>query len=85
MSEKERQAVCRAVVELLRAERVRRKWSMRRLAAGAGLTQAMISLLENNLRNPSLDTLLRITSALQLNLGQVILKATARADQGKRE
>ena len=85
MSERERQAVCRALVELLRAERLRRKWSMRRLAAGAGLTQAMISLLENNLRNPTLDTLLRITSVLELDLGRLILKATASAAQEKRK
>ena len=85
MSESERQAVCSAVVQLLRAERLRQKWSMRRLAAGAGLSQAMISLVENDLRNPTLDTLLRMTGALQLDLGRLILKASAKAGRGKRD
>ena len=85
MSEQKREAVCRAVVQLLRTERLRQKWSMRRLAEGAGLSQAMISMVENDLRNPTLDTLLRITDALKLDLGRLIQQATTKAGRGKRD
>ena len=85
MSDPERQLICAAVVRRLRAERQRQQLSMRRLAEQAGLSQAMISLVENDLRNPTLDTLLRITGALQLNLGRLLLKATAKGGKSKRD
>jgi transcriptional regulator with XRE-family HTH domain len=52
---------------------------MTALAKRAGLSRAMISFVERDLRTPSLETLLRMTYALELDLGEVIHKAAAAA------
>ena len=49
------------------------------LASKAGLSQAMISFVERELRNPTLDTLLRITGVLKVDLGRIIQEAAAEA------
>ena len=66
------------VVKLLVAERKRRGISGNSLAEKSGLSQSLISTLETNPWNPTLDTLLRIAEALQIDLGKVISKARAR-------
>ena len=48
---------------------------MERLAEGAGLSTSMISLVERDLRNPTLDTLLRVAEVLNVDLGGIIQKA----------
>lgn len=53
---------------------------MERLAEKAGLSTSMISLLERDLRNPTLDTLLRIAEVLQLDLGDVIKNSIAKVE-----
>ena len=78
------EAICLAVVHALRAERLRRGLSMDRLAAKAGLSKGMISLVERDLRNPTLDTVLRISRALEVDLGRVIRAATDQVAQSKR-
>lgn len=45
------------------------------LANKAGLTQPMISYMERELRTPNLDTLLRLTAALEVPLENVIRRA----------
>lgn len=45
------------------------------LAQRSGLSQGMVSLVEHGLRNPSLDTLLRMTEALDIDLGDVLKNA----------
>ena len=70
-----REAIAAHVVRLLRDERERRQMSMTVLAQRAGLSQSMISFVERDIRNPTLDTLLRIAEALELNLGEVIKRA----------
>lgn len=49
--------------------------SMNMLAEKSGLSLAMISFVERELRKPTLDTLLRIAEALDLRLGTLILHA----------
>lgn len=49
---------------------------MERLAEGAGLSTSMISLVERDLRNPTLDTLLRIAEVLKVDLWRVLQKST---------
>ncbi|MFN3407407.1 MAG: helix-turn-helix domain-containing protein [Limisphaerales bacterium] len=71
-----REKICSRVVKLLRSERERQGISMNELAQKAGLSQAMISLMERDLRNPTLDTLLRISRALNVELGMLITSAT---------
>ena len=78
------EVVC-IVVRLIRNEREKQKISMNVLSKRAGLSQAMISLVERDLRNPTLDTLLRIANALELDLGKVISKATKLAGSKKKK
>ena len=63
------------VARILREERKKRGLSMTVLARRAGLSQAMISFIERELRNPSLETLLRIAHVLEIDLGKVIQRA----------
>lgn len=49
--------------------------SMTRLAEKSGLSQGMISLVEHEERNPSLDTLVRICEALGIRLSTVLARA----------
>ena len=74
-----RDIVAGQVVSILRQERESRALSMTRLAERAGLSQGMISLIEHEQRNPSLDTLLRICAALEVELSSVLLKAESHA------
>lgn len=55
--------------------------SMTRLAEKAGLSQGMISLVEHEERNPSLDTVMRICVALQIELSTVLARAERDAKQ----
>lgn len=57
---------------------------MERLAEQAGLSTSMISLFERDLRNPTLDTLLRIAEVLQINLGDLIKNSIVEADSKSR-
>jgi transcriptional regulator with XRE-family HTH domain len=59
-------AGCSQVANILRGERERRGVSMTRLAEMSGLSQGMISLVEHEHRNPSLETMLRICQALKI-------------------
>jgi transcriptional regulator with XRE-family HTH domain len=59
----------------LRDERESQNLSLNSLAAKAGISRQMVSYIEQEERNPSLDTLLRITDALQINLDDVIKRA----------
>ncbi len=45
------------------------------LAQRAGLSQSMISLVERDLRNPTLETLLRMCEVLELELSDVLVSA----------
>jgi transcriptional regulator with XRE-family HTH domain len=71
-------AICSEVAKLLRAQREKRRLSMTALAAKAGLSQQMVSYVERGIRNPTLETLLRITEALDVPLGKMITRAEAK-------
>jgi transcriptional regulator with XRE-family HTH domain len=64
------------VARILKAERKKRQLSMTTMAAKAGLSQQMVSYVERGMRNPTLETLLRITDALDINLAKVIARAS---------
>ena len=74
-----REAICSEVARLLKDLRIKRKLSMTELAARAGLSRAMISFVEHELRNPTLETLLRIAAVLEVDLAKVLEKASAGA------
>jgi len=75
--------ICISVAHALRDERKRQGLSMERLAERAGLSTSMISLFERDLRNPTLDTLLRIAEVLKVDLGGVIQVAAFAAKKSK--
>lgn len=66
------------VAQSLRDERIRQRVSMDQLAAKSGLSQPMISYVERGLRNPTLDTLLRIAAALDVDLSKLLQQALKR-------
>jgi transcriptional regulator with XRE-family HTH domain len=49
---------------------------MNEVARRAGLSQQMVSYVERDMRNPTLETLLRIASALEIDLADVLRQAT---------
>lgn len=77
-----RELICTQVAHILREERQRKGISMTRLAEMAGLSQGMISLIEHEERNPSLDTLVRICCALEIDLSAVLAGAEKLAKKG---
>ena len=68
--------VVAAVARLLKAERMRRQISMTQIAQQSGLSQQMISYVERGMRNPTLDTLLRISAVLRVDLWKIIKAAS---------
>lgn len=73
------EAISAAVAGQLKRERVLRKLSMNAVAERGGLSQQMVSYVERGKRNPTLDTLLRITAAMKVELADVIAAATKNA------
>ena len=53
------------------------------LAERAGLSQQMVSYVERGMRNPGLDTLLRLTDALDIDLAELIKQAQATVSKKK--
>lgn len=70
-----RDQVSAEIVRLLVAERKRQGISGNLLAEKTGLSQSLISTLETCPWNPTLDTLLRIGDALQVDVGRTISQA----------
>lgn len=67
--------VCEEVAALLREERERQGLSMSAVAERAGLSQQMVSYVERGMRIPTLETLLRLSHALETDLDDVIRRA----------
>lgn len=66
-------------------ERKRRRISGNALAEKAGLSQSLISTLETNPWNPTLDTLLRIGEVLGVDVGEIITQAKKAVSKKKNE
>ena len=79
-----RNSVCSHVARILREKREERGMSMRELAHQGGLSQAMISYVEHELRNPTLDTLLRMSHVLKVDLAHVLRQAQKAAASVKK-
>ena len=82
-SNKSQQAVCSRVVRLLRQEREKRGLSMNLVAERAGLSQQMVSYVEREMRNPTLETVLRIAAAIEIDLAKVLQTAQKSASKPK--
>jgi transcriptional regulator with XRE-family HTH domain len=74
---KKQATICANVARLLKEEREKRGLSMTTVATASGLSQQMVSYVERGVRNPTLDTLLRITEALDVDLASLIARASA--------
>jgi transcriptional regulator with XRE-family HTH domain len=72
---KSQQAVCSQVAHILRREREKRRLSMNRVAERAGLSQQMVSYVERGMRNPTLETLLRMAAAIGIDVVKVLRRA----------
>jgi transcriptional regulator with XRE-family HTH domain len=70
-----RKAVCSRVARILKSERVKQGLSMTAVSEQAGLSQQSISYIEREMRIPNLDTLLRISAVLKLDLELIIARA----------
>ena len=66
---------CLEVIRFLREERERRSLSKYALSDLSGVSQPMIGYIERDLRNPTLEILLKIANALEVDLGAVIQRA----------
>ena len=69
------EAVRKEVIRLLREERERKKLSKYVVAQRSGVSQSMLSLVERELRNPSLELVLRIADGIGADLAAIIKKA----------
>jgi transcriptional regulator with XRE-family HTH domain len=72
-------AISSHVAAVLKEEREKRDLSLKVLARKAGVSRQTISYVEQEVQSPSLDTLLRITSALGVDLAKIIARAQKRA------
>jgi transcriptional regulator with XRE-family HTH domain len=82
--EQARHTICSSVAALLQEERRRKGLSMTALAQAAGLSQQSVSYIERGLRIPNLDTLIRITDALDIDLSPIIERAVKSARLAKK-
>jgi transcriptional regulator with XRE-family HTH domain len=78
-----REAIAANVIRLLREEREKRGLSMNVVAQRSGLSQSIVSLIERDLRNPTLDTLLRIADAIEIDLGEILIRARKELSKSK--
>lgn len=74
-----REKVSSQVARILKEERERCGLSLNVMAQKSGLSRQTLSYVEQEVQNPTLDTLLRITSALEVDLEKIIAKARRRA------
>lgn len=69
------QRVTQVLAKRLRAAREAKQLSMLAVATDAGLSQQMVSYVERGIRTPSIDTLLRIASVLDLPVPDLLSDA----------
>lgn len=69
------QSVCAEVVRRLQVERERQGLAMLTVAQRAGLSQQMVSYVERGLRRPTLETVLAIAQALEVDLADILRQA----------
>lgn len=79
-----REAIAANVIRLLREEREKRGLSMNAVAQRSGLSQSIVSLIERDLRSPTLDTLLRIAEAIEVDLGDILSRARREIFQSRK-
>ena len=68
-------AECEKIIQLLKEERERRGLSKYAVAQQSGLSQQAIGYMEKGHRIPSLETVLRIAKAMNVDLAVIIKRA----------
>ncbi len=58
---------------------------MNRVAERAGLSQQMVSFVEREMRNPTLETLLRIAAAMGIDFAKLLRQAMKTAGKARIE
>jgi len=76
----QREKLHSSILRTFRDERIRKGLSMNVLSQRAGLNQSAISLIERGLRSPNLETLIRLSEALGVDLWQIIKDASSDAE-----
>lgn len=76
-------ALCVAVLRLLREERERLGITKYALAQKSGVSPQMISYVDRGLRNPTLETVLLMSEAMQVDLAEIITKARKGLNKSK--
>ncbi len=71
----EREAIITQLVELIQKARLRQKTSLNEVATRAGLSHTMVMRVEKRERLPTIDTLLHITDALDVELAPLLNRA----------
>jgi transcriptional regulator with XRE-family HTH domain len=71
----QREAIIARLIELIQTARLRQKLSLNEVATRSGLSHTMIMRVEKRERLPTIDTLLRIAEALQIDLSVVLKRA----------
>ncbi|MGH7951296.1 MAG: helix-turn-helix domain-containing protein [Limisphaerales bacterium] len=69
------ESICSQVARLLKEERKSRNISLNSLSAKAGLSRQTIAFIEQELRTPTIDTLLRITLSLEIDAKEILARA----------
>jgi XRE family transcriptional regulator, regulator of sulfur utilization len=76
-----RESVSSNLIQALRQKRLGKGLSMRAVAERTGLHVSNISLVERQMRKPTLDALLRIAEALEIEFWVILKRATEKAEQ----
>ena len=76
-----RENICSEIARRLKKERLRQKLSLNALAAKAGLNRQTVSFIEQEQRTPTIDSLLRITEVLKIELSDVLVGAKRAANR----
>jgi transcriptional regulator with XRE-family HTH domain len=76
--------IAQKIVEALHAERQRLGWSQETLAVAAGVSNSCIRHLEHQRSTPTLITLLKLASALELDLADLLRAAQKNAEPPSR-
>ncbi len=69
------EATSSQVARLLKQEREKRGISLNLLSQKAGLSRQTVAFIERGLRNPTLNTFFRLTSALEVEPEKIIVRA----------
>ena len=69
------QAICVTAISRLKMERERRKLSKYFIAQESGLSPQMVGYVERGLRNPTLETVLRMAEAMDVEFEKIIKQA----------